>query len=45
MKVVFTSDKDDSVVESKCQELFLGSKALNELGGILLPRNIGHGAK
>lgn len=45
MKVVFPSDKDDSVVESKCQELFLGSKTLNELGGILLPRNIEHGAK
>ncbi|MHA1006173.1 hypothetical protein [Enterobacter bugandensis] len=37
MKVVFPSDKDNSVVESKCQELFSGSKTLNELGGMLLP--------
>lgn len=45
MKVLFPSDKDNSVVESKCQELFSGSKTLNELGGMLLPNNSGHGAK
>lgn len=45
MKVVFPSDKDNSVVESKCQELFSGSKKLNELGGGLLPNNSGYGAK
>ncbi|MBG0521081.1 hypothetical protein IOR24_03770 [Enterobacter cloacae] len=45
MKVVFPLDKDDSVVESQCQELFIGSKSMNELGGTLLPKNIGHGAK
>lgn len=43
MKVVFPLDKDDSVVESQCQELFIGSKSMNELGGTLLPKNIGHG--
>lgn len=43
MKVAFPSDKDDSVVESKCQELFLGSKCMNDLGGILLPRTLGMG--
>lgn len=45
MKVVFPSDKDNSVIESKCQELFSGSKTLNELGGMLLPNNMGHRSK
>lgn len=45
MKVVFPSDKDSSVVESKCQELFLGSKTLSELGGELLPNNSEYGVK
>lgn len=38
MKFVFPTDKDNSVVESKCQELFSGSKTLNELEGMLLPQ-------
>jgi len=45
MKVIFPSDNDNSVVQSKCQELFSGSKTLNELGGMLLPNSLGHGAK
>ena len=36
MKVVLPSDKDDSTVDSKCQELFSGIKTLNELDGKLI---------
>lgn len=36
MKVVLPSDKDASIVDSKCQELFSGVKTLNELGGKLI---------
>ncbi|HGM6668279.1 TPA: hypothetical protein ACKQC7_005062 [Serratia marcescens] len=37
MKISFLEDKDDVIIDRKCKELFSGSKALNELGGMLLP--------
>jgi len=36
-KVIFPSDKDASVIDSKCWELFSGKQSLNELGGKLAP--------
>lgn len=36
MKVVFPDDKDDTVVSSKCRQLFSGDKTLDELGGKLI---------
>jgi hypothetical protein len=35
--VIFPSDKDASVIDSKCRELFSGKQSLNELGGKLAP--------
>jgi hypothetical protein len=36
-KVIFPSDKDASVIDSKCWELFSGKQSLNELGSKLAP--------
>lgn len=38
-KVVFISDKDDKVIDDKCQAVFSGKKTLEELGGALIQPN------
>jgi len=36
MKVIFSEDKDDAVIDSKCKKLFSGDKTLDELEGELI---------